>query len=224
MFLAGERFQPQTSAEWSMPNAPTVEKRYFENNARDSYNFDPIFMGDFKKYDFHIEMTDIDKHNWFLSLDQTVYPRKCIQIVDVESEQPDNVRTEILSSSLDDITFAFYVKRIDGCSDEVANDLLELVDIETQPALPILDQMTQSYDSATQLFTVTMPASMQADPRMLKNIPIDFIFVVGWTIEKESEGLPYMNIVYTVTLASEIEVGFVPVLDNEVGVTNIDKS
>ena len=47
---------------------------------------------------------------------------------------------------------------------------------------------------------------------MPKNIPIDFIFVVGWTSEVEIDGNkdtePYMNIVYTVTLASEIKVNY----------------
>lgn len=57
-----------------------------------------------------------------------------------------------------------------------------------------------------------MPTSMLRDRDMPKNIPIDFIFVVGWTSEVEIDGNkdtePYMNIVYTVTLASEIKVNY----------------
>lgn len=43
---------------------------------------------------------------------------------------------------------------------------------------------------------------------MIKNVPIDMIINVFWKIDDNSETFAYMNIKYTVTLASEININY----------------
>ena len=98
-------------------------------------------MGDFKNYDFILKLNDIENHNFFLSLKQTIIPRKCIQIVDLITDEPREKKSFTLSAQADDedIKFEFKVKKIDGCSDEFENDIHTLIAIESQPPMLILD-------------------------------------------------------------------------------------
>ena len=65
MFLPGTQFQPETRSTWST-GSTAVEDKYMVNKTRNSYNFDPIFMGDGKEYTFRMVMNDIKEHNFFL--------------------------------------------------------------------------------------------------------------------------------------------------------------
>jgi len=42
-------------------------------------------MGDYKSYNFTIKTADIVNHNFFLFLNQTIVPRKCLQVIDSET-------------------------------------------------------------------------------------------------------------------------------------------
>lgn len=44
------------------------------------------------------------------------------------------------------------------------------------------------------------------DPAMPKNIPINIIFYLFWSSAERGDQISYMNVVYTVTLASRIDV------------------
>lgn len=69
MFLPGDQFQPTTRSTWSIIDNPIVESKYLsENNTRNKYNFDPIFMGDGKKYNFKIDVVDVKGHKFFLDM------------------------------------------------------------------------------------------------------------------------------------------------------------
>ena len=70
-------------------------------------------------------MNDVTKHNFFLSLTQTVIPRKCIRIADKETDLPWNTKTKTVKAypNNEDMTFEFKIVRIDGCVDEFANTL-----------------------------------------------------------------------------------------------------
>lgn len=68
MFLPGEKYQPKTATKWSVTNKP-VDDEYFLNRSRSFYNLDPIFMGDNIRYTFRIEMNDVEKHNFYLTMD-----------------------------------------------------------------------------------------------------------------------------------------------------------
>ena len=116
---------------------------YFQDVTRSNYNFDPIKMGDGTPRQFEIAMNDVAKHNFFMTLTQTVVPRKCMRIADSETEEPTNVRTKTLYKEGDneDIEFDFRILRIDGCSDEFKNSPLEGLGITTQP--PIDDDILQ---------------------------------------------------------------------------------
>ena len=88
MFLP-DKYQPETRSQWSML-APTdsgekgeeaataVEEKYFSENEKTFYNFDPIFMGDFNDYKFKLKMNDEEEHNFFVTVEQDLIPRKCI--------------------------------------------------------------------------------------------------------------------------------------------------
>ena len=79
--------------------------KYLEgDNSRTAYNFDPIFMGDGKVYRFHMEMNDMSKHNFFLFMEQEVVPRKCLRVVDSESDEPFNSRAEIFKEREVDVS------------------------------------------------------------------------------------------------------------------------
>ena len=82
MFLQGERFQPKVRTEWDLPNDKTAYARFIQDATRSSQNFAPSLMGDFKKYDFRLELVDSDKHNFFLAVGQAVFPRKCVYLED----------------------------------------------------------------------------------------------------------------------------------------------
>lgn len=43
---------------------------------------------------------------------------------------------------------------------------------------------------------------------MLKNVPVDMIFYLFWNVDDNSGRESYMNILYTVTIASRIDVKF----------------
>ena len=93
-------------------------------------------MGDYKDYQFSIEMNDISKHNFYLKMTQTVTPRKCIRIEDVASNSPRARVNKVINKDTEDLVFDFEVRRIDGCADEYINKLHEKVIVETQPPIP----------------------------------------------------------------------------------------
>lgn len=39
-------------------------------------------MGDFKDYKLKVKMNDEAEHNFFVTIEQELIPRKCIQVVD----------------------------------------------------------------------------------------------------------------------------------------------
>jgi len=57
-------------------------------------------------------------HNFFLYLNQTIVPRKCLLVVDRETGEPKRERPVVLDGTNGDLTFKFAVKRIEGCADE----------------------------------------------------------------------------------------------------------
>lgn len=70
MFLPSEKFQPKTSTKWSVEDQEALNIKYFDlDDTKQSYNFDPIFMGDFKPYNFKLEITDVDRHDFFVHVD-----------------------------------------------------------------------------------------------------------------------------------------------------------
>jgi hypothetical protein len=59
-------------------------------------------------------------------------PRKCLRVVDVETNEPKNIVNPILSATLtDELCFFLAVKKIGGCVDEFKNTLFQEVDIKT---------------------------------------------------------------------------------------------
>ena len=214
MFLPGEAYQPQIKAKWSMIGAAEVEEKYLKSDpTKQQYEFDPIFMGDFKAYKFKLEMNDYKKHNFYLEVEQKMIPRKCLRVVDQELDAPyrEIPRQIGAPDEVEDIELVFTSKRIDGCEDEYNNELRHQVTFETQPPLnqDLIDRFVQKYDEETGLFTVTIPKDVQLSPQMIKNVPIRIIIYMFWnTNELVSLPLSYMNIVYKVTLASEVKVSF----------------
>ena len=66
-----------------MIGAAEVEEKYLKSDpTKQQYEFDPIFMGDFKAYKFKLEMNDYKKHNFYLEVEQKMIPRKCLRVVD----------------------------------------------------------------------------------------------------------------------------------------------
>ena len=77
MFLSAAIYQPVTSYTWSILSTesnsgqlqniprPDIEREFFSID-RDSYNLDPIFMGDFRRYVFEVEAMDKESHNFYL--------------------------------------------------------------------------------------------------------------------------------------------------------------
>ena len=106
MTLPGEKFQPKTKTKWSVANE-TVAQKYFRDGERDSYELDPIFMGDYKSYQFQINVNDFAKHNFFLFMQQVVIPRKCLQVVDKTTGEPRSAKKVILDEKTNDLTFVF---------------------------------------------------------------------------------------------------------------------
>ena len=45
-------------------------------------------MGDFKEYNFKLEMNDYIKHNFYLKVEQKMVPRKCLRVVDIVEDAP----------------------------------------------------------------------------------------------------------------------------------------
>ena len=70
----------------------------------------------------------------------------------------------------------------------------------------VIDQIDVKYDTDSQQFKVNIPASLQNDAKMIKNIPIDMIFTVFWKIEGEEDSYAYMSVIYRVTFISEIKI------------------
>ena len=94
MFLPG-KYQPKTRLRWSVvpenasgnTAADSVKEKYFsQNNQETEYSFDPIFMGDFTEYKFQLDMNDEEEHNFFAQVQQDIVSRKCIQVVDSDSD------------------------------------------------------------------------------------------------------------------------------------------
>ena len=74
MFLSAAIYQPVTSYTWSILSTesnsaniprPDIEREFFSID-RESYNLDPIFMGDFRRYVFEVEAMDKESHNFYL--------------------------------------------------------------------------------------------------------------------------------------------------------------
>ena len=80
-------------------------------------------MGDFKAYNFRLEMNDYKKHNFYLEVKQKLIPRKCLRVVDVKDDAPyKEINKEIgIAEETEDINLEFTSKRIDGCEDEFDN-------------------------------------------------------------------------------------------------------
>jgi len=64
----------------------------------------------------------------------------------------------------------------------------------------------QQPDTANGNFKVIIPSEVLKNPDMPKNIPIDMIFVIFWSSSELDNAESYMNIVYKVTLSTEITV------------------
>ena len=62
-------------------------------------------MGDYKEYSFQIEMTDTVNHNFFLQTNQTIIPRKCLQVVDSETFTNQRKIDVNLNGSTEDLVF-----------------------------------------------------------------------------------------------------------------------
>jgi len=50
---------------WDFNNTE-IESKYIKNKTETPLRFDPIFMGDFKRYNFTIKISDMKDHNFFL--------------------------------------------------------------------------------------------------------------------------------------------------------------
>ena len=123
-----------------------------------------------------------------------------------------NIKSKILeatsSESETDLEFSFYVETINGCNDLKETELEKEVVVTTQPQMPkeVTDQIDVQYDNDSEQFKVNIPASLQNDAKMIKNIPIEMIFTVFWKIEGEEDSYAYMSVIYRVTFISEITI------------------
>lgn len=135
MKLPGPKFQPKIKTKWSVGDE-AVQNKYFQDRSRDSYELDPIYMGDYKKYRFQVDMNDQTNHNFFLFMNQTVVPRKCLQVVDSATREYKVQSRVLLNDTTADLDFNFQVQRIEGCADEYINKLERELKIETQPPVP----------------------------------------------------------------------------------------
>jgi len=134
-------------------------------------------------------------------------PRKCLQVVDSETSDFKRAVRVLLNDDTTAQKFNFKVQRIEGCADEYINKLQSELKIETQPPVPkeVL-KFDVDFNSDNESFQVTLPKSVMADPAMPKNIPINIIFFLFWSSAEKNDGVSYMNVVYTLTLVSEINV------------------
>lgn len=135
-FLPGAKWQPAVRSQWSVENAEVQAKYFAGNNIRNVYEFDPIYMGDFKNYKFKLEMNDITDNNYFLTVNQAIRPRKCVRIIDLQSKTPEVTKQfEIVKAAtyedLQPIVFEFQVERIEGCTDEKIPISKRTLNIET---------------------------------------------------------------------------------------------
>ena len=105
-------------------------------------------------------MNDQTNHNFFLFMNQTVVPRKCLQVVDKATREYKVQSRVLLNDDTADLDFNFQVQRIEGCADEYINKLERELKIETQPPVPrdivakILE--TTQFDRPNESFKVTL--------------------------------------------------------------------
>ena len=66
-FLPGKVWQPQLRTVWDFNNAE-IESKYLQNKTANPLSFDPIFMGDFKRYNFTVNISDMKDHNFFIQM------------------------------------------------------------------------------------------------------------------------------------------------------------
>lgn len=164
-------------------------------------------------------MTEVQKHNFYVSKVKSILPSKCYRAVDSESNEVTTSKNQIIGSSpesVSDMCFDFKTESLlDGCNESVKSKVF----IESQPALPndIIDLIneSQTFDSSENKFSICVPKSAINDERMPRNAPINLIFTVFF----ETEGLDTtVNIVYKVAFANEI----VPSLQFYKSVLDID--
>ena len=158
MKLPGPKFQPRVKTKWSVGDL-AVQNKYFQDRFKDSYELDPIFMGDYKDFRFQVDMNDLVNHNFFLFMNQTVTPRKCLQVVDSATRDYKVSKRVLLNEATEDLDFNFQVQRIEGCADEYINKLERELKIETQPPIPkeIVAKFVTEFDRQNESFKVTLP-------------------------------------------------------------------
>ena len=66
--------------------------------------------------------------------------------------------------------------------------------------------MKTEFNRAEQKYKITVSKQMLNSPVVPKNIPSDVIFYLFWQSAELDDRLSYMNVVYTVTIASEFNV------------------
>ena len=140
-------YQPKFQNYWGALDKET-DKLFVEQrrNAR-SIVFDPNYMEDGQEYKFRLTATDQNGHNYWQTIVQSFYPRKCFYVADVETNEPYNEvifrrrlesqkqqkapvvepaegESEETATKSSGVSFTFDVRQVDGC-DEDYFDLLQ---------------------------------------------------------------------------------------------------
>jgi len=97
-------------------------------------------------YDVKMVMTEVQKHNFYVSKVKSILPSKCYRAVDSESNEVTTSKNQIIGASpesVSDMCFDFKTESLlDGCNESVKSKVF----IESQPALPndIIDLINES--------------------------------------------------------------------------------